>query len=291
MEQQKSLEPVQDFMEKMAYQRVKKALSENGYIDTSGYRDEYLRRRFEVRLRATGAETYAKYLAYLKKNPDEMRRLQNDLTINFTSFFRDGDVYQYLERRLLPKILLSPNPVRIWSAGCASGEESYSLAIIIYKLLQQAPSKLQVTIFASDIDREALSIAKNGVYNERQISTVDKLTLEKCFTKEENHYIVKDFLKRLVCFEHSDLMAPPKHQSLDLILCRNVMIYFSKEGQQHVHMSFYRALRENGYFITGKSEILSSEIAKRFSVVDFQSRVYQKEKTAELGKPVIQNRA
>jgi chemotaxis protein methyltransferase CheR len=267
---------LQDFLENTAFQKVKRMITESAGLNTSGYRDEYLKRRFEIRLKATGANTYAKYIIYLRKNPDEFSKLLNDLTINYTTFFRDGDVYVQLEKSILPKLFQSKNPVRIWSAGCASGEEPYSLSILINKVLEKTRSSHEVTIFASDIDKDALSKAKRGEYLERHLSTLERPLIDKYFTKQGDLYRVNDSVRRIIHFEQFDLMKPTLHQSLDLILCRNVMIYFSKEGQQKIHMHFFNALREGGYLITGKSEILSGEPAQVFLPIDYLTRVYQK---------------
>ncbi len=268
-------ESVQQFLEQMAFKRLKKILYESAGLNCDGYRDEYLKRRFEIRLRATGASTYGKYLLYLKKKPEEIKNLLNDLTVNYTMFFRDNDVYTYLGKNLLPKILTSTN-VCIWSAGCATGEEPYSLAILIHKVLGQALVNRKVTIFASDIDKDALSKAAKGVYEKKQLSTLSDSLLNQFFTQEGDAFKVKDSLKQMICFEQLDLMNLPPHQNLDLVLCRNVMIYFSREGQQHVHMNFYNALKSGGYFITGKTEILTGEPSRKFVSVDFGARVYQK---------------
>jgi chemotaxis protein methyltransferase CheR len=270
-------ESLDAFLEKMAYQKLKRLLRESMGLNCDGYRDEYLRRRFDVRLRATGCSTYGKYVMYLKKNPGEYQLLLNDLTINYTMFFRDADVYLYLEKNLLPKLFAS-NPVRIWSAGCATGEEPYSLAILIFKVLGQTSPNHQVSIFASDIDREALAKAAAGEYQRKQLQTLDEASIDKYFTREGDIYKVRDFVRRIIRFEQHDLMEESLHKGLDLILCRNVMIYFAKESQQHIHMNFYHALRGGGYFITGKAEMLSGEPSLKFHPVDIRCRIYQKPK-------------
>ncbi len=275
-EQPVKTDSVPDFLEKIAFQKLKKMLLDNAGVNCSGYREEFLKRRFTIRLRATGALTYGKYLVYLKKNPDEFKSLLNDLTINFTMFFRDTDVYNYLEKVLLPKIFQSSNPTRIWSAGCASGEEPYSLAILVRKSLKESLVNHPVIIYASDIDKDALSHAAKAEYISRQLNSLDSGLLDEFFSKEGEIYKIKDFVKQIIHFHEFDLMTPPLHQNLDLILCRNVMIYFSKESQQQIHMNFYRALKSGGYFITGKSEILSGEPATKFLPVDQLTRVYRK---------------
>jgi chemotaxis protein methyltransferase CheR len=275
LEQQKP-QSLQDFLENTAFQKVKRLIGQSAGLNCSGYRDEYLKRRFEIRLKATGTNTYAKYILYLNKHPEEFTNLLNDLTINYTTFFRDADVYQHLEHKLLPKLFLSKHPLKIWSAGCASGEEPYSLAILIHKLLGRRLLFQPVTIIASDIDKDALSKAERGIYQSRHLSTLDKSLIEQFFTKDGENFVINDSVKKIIKFEQFDLMKDPKHCSFDLILCRNVMIYFSKEGQQHIHMNFYRALRDGGYLITGKSEILSGEPAAVFVALDYLTRVYQK---------------
>ncbi|MCW4046976.1 MAG: protein-glutamate O-methyltransferase CheR [Candidatus Bathyarchaeota archaeon] len=266
---------VGDFLENIAFQKLKKLLHERAGLDCSCYRNDYLKRRFAVRLRATGTNTYSRYVRYLKKNPAEYNLALNDLTINFTAFFRDRDVYLYLEKTLLPRLFKSPE-VRMWSAGCATGEEPYSLAILVHKLLGEKLPAHKVKIFASDLDEEALAKAVKGEYNRKQLKDLENPLIDKYFSNNGTSYRVKDFVRRMVRFEKHDLMKPSLHKNLDLILCRNVMIFFSKESQQQIHMHFYNALREGGYLVTGKSEVLSGEPSKRFLCADVNCRVYQK---------------
>lgn len=273
---QQNSDTLQSFLENTSFQKVKRMIKEHAGLDCSGYRDEYLKRRFEIRLRSTGATTYSKYILYLNKHPEEFTQLLNDLTINYTTFFRDTDVYESLEKKILPRLLLSAHPVKIWSAGCASGEEPYSLSILVHKLLGKRIKVHPVSIIASDIDKDALAKAQRGFYQAKQLSTMSQMMIDQFFDKQDDGYAVKEFLKEIIHFEQFDLMSKPLHQNLDLILCRNVMIYFSKEGQQHIHMNFFHALRDGGYMITGKSEILSGEPATAFNALDYQTRVYQK---------------
>jgi chemotaxis protein methyltransferase CheR len=272
-------QPVEDFLENMSFQRLKKNLQEKVNVNFSGYRDEYLKRRINIRLRATNTNTFGRYLQYLAKNPDEYNVLLNEITVNYTTFMRDSDVYHYLEYQVLPK-LFQKSPVRIWSAGCASGEEPYSLAILTHKILGEKLASHNVTIYASDIDKDALSKAAKGEYQEKQVQGVNGLLVDNYFNKENGVYKIKNHIKQLVHFEEFDLMKPAVHTNLDLILCRNVMIYFSREGQQRVHMNFYNALRDGGYFVSGKAEILSGEPAAKFMSIDVKARVYQRQNVA-----------
>jgi chemotaxis protein methyltransferase CheR len=271
-------QPPDDFLENMSYQRLKKKLQEMVGVNFSGYRDEYLKRRMNIRLRATNTNTFGRYLQYLNKNPDEYSILLNEITVNYTTFMRDQDVYNHLEHFLLPK-LLQTSPVRIWSAGCASGEEPYSLSILVHKILGQRIQNHNVVIYASDIDKDALSKASKGEYQEKQLQGLGDLTIRNFFNKiNDETYQVKNHIKQIIRFGEHDLMKPAPYNSLDLILCRNVMIYFSREGQQIVHMHFYNALNPGGYFVSGKSEMLSGEPSVKFASIDIKTKVYQKPK-------------
>jgi chemotaxis protein methyltransferase CheR len=275
---------VEDFLENVAYQKLKRLLHETVGLDCNGYREEYLKRRFAVRLRATGTNNYRRYVRYLKKNPAEFNLVINNLVINYTTFFRDLDVYVYLEKTLLPRLFKS-NDVRIWSAGCATGEEPYSLAILVHKLLGKKLPNRKVTILASDLDEDALAKAVKGEYNRKQLKGLEDSLIDKYFSKNGASYQVKDFVKQLIHFEKRDLMKPSLHKGFDLILCRNVMIFFSRESQQQIHMHFYNALREGGYLVIGKSDILSGEPSKKFLCADVNCRVYQKSLGGGCGRP------
>jgi chemotaxis protein methyltransferase CheR len=266
---------VEEFLENIAYQKLKRLLHETVGLNCDGYREEYLKRRLAVRLSATGANTYRRYVRYLKKNPAEYNLVLNNMVINYTTFFRDRDVYVYLEKMLLPKLLKS-NKVKIWSAGCATGEEPYSLAILAHNLLGEKLPSGQVKIFASDIDEEALAYAVKGEYTRKQLIGLEDSLIDKYFLRKCASYRVKDFVRQLVRFEKQDLMNPSLRKEFDLILCRNVMIFFSRESQQQIHMHFYKALREEGYLVIGKSEVLSGEPSKSFICADVNCRVYQK---------------
>jgi chemotaxis protein methyltransferase CheR len=266
---------VEDFLENVAYQKLKRLLQEAVGLDCSCYRDEYLKRRFAVRLRATGTNTYSRYLRYVKKYPVEYYLVLDNITINYTTFFRDRDVYVYLEKTILPRLFRS-NEVRIWSAGCSTGEEPYSLAILVHSLLGKKPSNCRVKIFASDLDEDALAKAIKGEYDRKQLTGLEDSLIDKYFSNYGESYRVKNFVRQLIRFEKHDLMKPSLHKDLDLILCRNVMIFFSRESQQQVHMHFYNALREGGYLVTGKSEILSGEPSKKFLCADVNCRIYRK---------------
>jgi chemotaxis protein methyltransferase CheR len=264
------------FLESVTLNRLKKILHDATDINFEYYRESYLKRRLNVRLTATKTRTYADYIRYLKSNPDEYNLLVNDLTINYTKFFRDPDVYEFLKTTLLPELMSSKSWVRIWSAGCATGEEPYSLSILVNEVLKHQKKNCRVSIYASDLDKTALAKAERGEYDSRTVQGVEKRLLDTYFEGDKGGYRVKKFVKQLIQFEKQDLMTPPRRQNLDLILCRNVTIYFSKDIQQEIYMHFYDSLKTGGYLITGKTEFVSGEVSRKFVDINPKCRVYRK---------------
>jgi chemotaxis protein methyltransferase CheR len=264
-----------DVFERAAFERLKRMVNDKLGLNCNGYREEYVRRRFDIRLKETGTLTYGRYVSYLNKNPGEFDLLLKNLAINYTTFFRDADVYLFLERTIFPALFVQPT-VRIWSAGCSSGQEPYSLAMLALKIIEQRQYNCKVTIYASDVDRETLADAVRGVYGPNNLEGVERWMVSRYFLKEDNLFRVKDSVKALVKFGVHDLMKQYTYQNLDLVLCRNVMIYFSREGQQRIHMNIFNTLRPGGYFVMGKTESLSGEPAKRFKLFNIQCRVHTK---------------
>ncbi len=259
------------------FEKLKKVMHDGTNINFDYYRESYLKRRLKVRLMVTKTQSYAEYGQYLQANPNEFDLLVNDITINYTKFFRDPDVYQFLKETLLPELLSSSKSwIRIWSAGCATGEEPYSLAILIHEVAKQQIENSKITIYASDLDKSALAKAESGEYDVRGIQGVDEKLLGKYFDFEDEVYRVKSFVKKIIHFEEQDLMTPPIRRNLDLILCRNVMIYFSREIQQKIYGHFYDSLRAGGYLISGKTEFVGGDASKKFIDVNPNCRVYRK---------------
>jgi chemotaxis protein methyltransferase CheR len=265
----------ENVFEKVAFEKLKKELHDTLKIDCDGYRPEYLKRRLELRLKATNAKTYGEYLRFFKANPQEHTNLLNQLTINYTYFFRDNDVYDTLKRTVFPDVFKS-GIVRLYSAGCATGEEPYSLSMLVEEYQRMHQNKSNVTIYANDVDTEALAAAKRGEYSSAPLKDVDPRIIERYFTKEKETFKVKDFLKPRIRFGQADLNEPSPNRNLDIVLCRNVMIYFARQSQEKVFMHFYDALRKGGYLVTGKSEILTGEPSKKFTCIDLKCRIYKK---------------
>jgi chemotaxis protein methyltransferase CheR len=175
-------------------------------------------------------------------------------------------------------MLSSSQNIRIWSAGCAAGEEPYSLAILAEECRISCMKDFHYIIYASDVDRDALAKASKGQYDANSFQGTDKSLIGRYFVRENESFKVKDSLKQYIRFERHDLMTAPLHQNLDLVLCRNVMIYFSRESQQKIHMHFHDSLKEDGYLVIGKTEMLSGEPNEKFICIDPKTRIYRKTK-------------
>lgn len=264
----------------VAFEAIKRRIYEVRGLDTRQYKDTYIKRRLAVRMRANSVETYMDYLQILKKNLDEFNPLMDSLTINVTEFFRNPETYQAIEGFLRDIIMEKKNRgrnlIRIWSAGCSSGEEPYSIAILLSEILGDEFKDYNITIYATDIDPIIIGKAKAGIYKSENLKNVSEARISRYFKKLEEDYIIRDEIKRLIRFSKLDLIADKKSKSFDMILCRNVVIYFSRELQERLYMDFYDSLNHNGYFVMGKTETLVGESMNRFRSVDKSERIYQK---------------
>ncbi|MDY6931072.1 MAG: protein-glutamate O-methyltransferase CheR [Halobacteriota archaeon] len=266
--------------EDIAFDAIKRRIFEVRGLDTRQYKDSYIKRRLAVRMRANSAETYMDYLQILKKKTEEFNPLMDSLTINVTEFFRNPETYQAVEGIfrdiIVEKKNRGRNLLRIWSAGCSSGEEPYSIAILLSEILGDEISDFNITIYATDIDPIILNKAKAGVYKSENLKNVSEARIDKYFKSSGEDYIIRDEIKRMIRFQKLDLIADKKSKSFDMILCRNVVIYFSRELQERLYMDFYTSLNHNGYFVMGKTETLVGESMNRFKSVNKSERIYQK---------------
>ena len=249
-------------------------------VDFSGYRRSILKRRIALRLTANKVNSYVEYLSVLAKNPHEYEDLFEALTINVSEFFRDPYVWMNI-KDLLEEIIgrnsAKNEPTVLWSAGCAHGEEPYSLAIIAREVDN---FKTPVKIYATDIDADSLKGAKEGVYDSMNtIRNVLKgyfnFAFDKYFSFRDGRYHVSDSLKDLIEFKYLDLTASSYLENVDMILCRNVFIYFDKALQERSVDRFYRALKPGGYLIVGETETLVPEAGMVFIMVGKNRAIFQ----------------
>ncbi|AKB26710.1 Chemotaxis protein methyltransferase CheR [Methanosarcina sp. MTP4] len=261
---------------------LKKAIKKNLGFNCEQYKESHFRRRINVRVRATNSSSYAEYLKILKKDQDEYRNLIEALTVNVSEFFRNPETYTVIEKEVLPTLIKSKSKslvkaIRIWSAGCAAGEEAYSLAILLHMLLEKDFGKYRISIMGTDIDSSSLEKARKGVYSENSLKNVDEKTRERYFIKKDEMYQVTDQLKNITHFKQHDLISGSKLSHFDMIICRNVMIYFNKEIQEQLHLEFYKSLSQGGFFIIGKAETLLGTAAGYFKPYNTRERLYVKE--------------
>jgi len=249
------------------------------------YKEDYIKRRLFSRINATNSKNYAAYQKFLLSNPDEQEKLKNALTINVTKFLRDPEVFEAIKRDLLPSILKKKTRIRIWSAGCSSGEEPYTYAIILTEL-GFFHKDLNGIVIATDIDREILKKAAEGIYERSALENLSESQIRRHFTKRpDGKFEVKPAIKELVRFQNHDLMrGVPVSRGLDIISCRNVTIYFTDEQKNDLNRMFYGALAQDGYYIIGMSEFLGKEITHLFRPYRPREKIFVKELTA------VQNR-
>jgi len=262
--------------EERGFEVLKKMIYKELGLDCTYYRDSYLKRRVNSRMKTKGINSYWEYSKYLRDNPQEYKLLIKDLTVNYTKFFRDPDVFRYFKIRILPVLTSTKKTIRIWSAGCASGEEPYTIAIIINDALGQQIYEYLISIYATDIDETCLMKAKEGEYESSEVSEIGEHLLRRYFIRQGNKYRIKDCIKRMVHFRYGDLTKDLGYRNMDVIFCRNVFIYFSKEAQARICMRFHSALNQNGYLIIGKTEMLPDEVRDKFKCIDSNCKIFQK---------------
>jgi two-component system CheB/CheR fusion protein len=247
-------------------------------FDFTGYKRASLSRRIDKRMQVVGVDSYLSYLDHLEVDPDEFTQLFNTILINVTGFFRDPPAWELVRGEILPQLLASKpasEPIRIWSAGCASGEEAYSLAMITADLMGLEAVRERVKIYATDVDEEALNQARQARYTARQVEGVPPELLSRYFEGNGQGYVFSKDLRRSVIFGRHDLIQDAPISRIDLLVCRNTLMYLNSETQSHVLARFSFALREGGYLLLGKAEMLLAH-ANLFTSVDLKRRVFRK---------------
>lgn len=257
---------------------VQKASKSSG-VALKSYRDNYLRRRIDLRMKAVGIDNYATYMRLLDKNKNEVTEFMNAITINVTEFMRDRTPFLFFQNEILPDLIEKKKKsqnhlVRFWSAACSNGEEPYSIAICSKEIL---PADWSISIYATDIDEDSLNRASKGIYTKEQLKNLDQRYIQKYFEPSGKDFKVKNINKLSIRFMKHDLTSqPPISKHLDAVFCRNVMIYFNDEQKIKMLTDFYNSLSDDGYLIIGKSETLPDEIRALFSVADIREKIYKK---------------
>lgn len=257
--------------------------------DFGDYKTNTLIRRVRRRMQVLGVAHVDEYIEHLRSHGDEPELLFREFLIGVTRFFRDPSMFESLQttviRSLIAEHSTSELPIRVWVGGCATGEEAYSLAILFKEELLRAESRTTATIFATDIDERAITFARTGLYTDATTSDITTERLQKYFVAEGTHYRVSKQIRDMCVFSVHDLVKDPPFSKLDLISCRNLLIYFGPRLQQRVIATFHYALRPRGFLWFGPSEAVISS-TRFFTVIDKRSRLFRRlEVTGEMQMP------
>ncbi|MEU4692733.1 CheR family methyltransferase [Actinoplanes sp. NPDC023714] len=253
-------------------------LKESRGFDFTGYKRSSLMRRVNRRMSQVETSDYQEYLDYLQVHPDEFTALFNTILINVTAFFRDADAWEYLRTDVLePMVAAKPadSMIRIWSAGCASGEEAYTLAMALAEVLGLEQFRERVKIYATDVDEEQLNEARQASYGEREVQALPPELVEKYFEPVNGRFVFRKDLRRSVIFGRNDLVQDAPISRIDLLTCRNTLMYFNAETQAKILGRFHFALAETGILFLGKAEMLLSH-SSLFIPIDLKRRVFRR---------------
>ena len=253
-------------------------------IDFAHYKPSTVTRRIERRVSLANQLDVEEYARLLASSPDELNALYRDLLIGVTKFFRDVEAFQQVERVIIPQILASVPPneeIRIWIAGCATGEEAYSLAILFHEHLSAAHRPLNLRIFATDVHRSSLEVASAGVYNEEALAEVTPDRRDRYFVRDDHGYRVAKDLRQLIVFARHNLITDAPFTRLDLVSCRNLLIYFQPVAQKKALSLFHFAMKTGGMLLLGPSET-PGELGDEFETLDAHWRIYRKRRDARL---------
>ncbi len=265
-------------MSDSAFEALLDFLKRSRGFDFTGYKRTSLERRFRRRMDTIGCQSYGDYLDYLEVHPDEYEQLFDTLLINVTEFFRDPEAWEHLREEVLPELLAvkgEDEPIRVWSAGCASGQEAYTAAIVLAELLGDERYHERVKIYATDIDEGALNVARQAIYTHKQIEGVPEDLRGRYFERADQRLAFRKDLRRTVIFGRNNLVSDAPISRLDLLICRNTLMYFTAETQGRILRHFHFALRDHGVLMLGKSEMM---ISRRdvFAAVDINRRIFRK---------------
>jgi two-component system CheB/CheR fusion protein len=256
-------------------------------FDFTGYKRASLERRIAKRMEEVDIDSHMEYLDYLEVHPDEFAFLFNTILINVTGFFRDAPAWDYVASDIVPRMLESvgdSRPLRIWCAGCASGEEPYTVAIVLAEALGESQYAERVKIYGTDIDEEALHEARHATYAAKAVEAVPEELRDRYFERIEQRYAFRKDLRRTVIFGRNNLVQDAPISRIDLLLCRNTLMYFNAETQAGILNRFHFALNDQGYLYLGKSEMLITH-SELFKAVSLKRRVFSK-----VARPTLRDR-
>ena len=224
-------------------------------IDLNYYKEKQMRRRIDTLANKNGAKSYEEYIQMIKSDKEKFEQFVNFLTINVSEFYRNPDQWKLMDQQVIPKLIKEQRkPIKIWSAACSTGDEPYSLAMAFSKHVPLSDIK----ILATDIDKQVIEHAKVGLYSAKSIAGVPADLKKKYFTQIGNSYQISDDIKRCVTFKEHNLLKDVYPKDYDLILCRNVVIYFTDEAKDMIYKNFYGSLKSKGVLFIGSTEQISN---------------------------------
>jgi chemotaxis protein methyltransferase CheR len=262
------------------FQELTRKISAERGFGCASYKEKCLRRRIAVRMRARGVHTYTDYARLLDDDGAEYERLLDTLTINVTKLFRNWEAYSSLASTAIPHLWSSENPaIRVWSAGCSSGEEPYSIAVLFHRhaaVNGMLPQIGRVSVLGTDIDKQSLVNAERGEFEEGDFADTPDELRSRYFSRNAPFAVVPT-IKQMVRFERRDLLSDDAPQGkFDLIVCRNVLIYFDRQTQERLFEMFHAALVPGGFLLLGKVETLLGAIRGRLTAVDARERIFRR---------------
>ncbi|MFN3006758.1 CheR family methyltransferase [Mycolicibacterium wolinskyi] len=261
-----------------AFEALLRYMRDSRGFDFTGYKRTSLMRRVRHRMDHAGYETFEQYLDVLQASSEEFSALFNTILINVTAFFRDPDAWEFVRTDVIPRLLAErgpDDPIRVWSAGCASGQEAYTLAMLLAEALGADEFRQRVKIYATDIDEEALTEARAASYDSRAIESVPPDLLARYFEQVNGRYVFRKDLRRAVIFGRNDLVKDAPISRVDLLVCRNTLMYLNAETQRNVLSRLHFAMAAQGTLFLGHAEMLLSH-ADRFTPLNLKHRVFRK---------------
>lgn len=264
-----------------ALARVREILRSRRNFDIGSYKDKYLKRRIAIRARATHSATAEAYCDLVARSERELDLLLKGLTIHVSQFFRNRPTFEKLREEILPMLFErlrreGRDRATFWSVGCASGEEPYSLAIILKDSFGDELKEFKVSLVATDINEGILDAARVGAYPPERLAELPAGVRERYFSPQGGRFVLAPAVRAMVEFRRGDLFDPAAAMECDLILCRNVLIYFERDEQARILHGFASSLRTGGVLVLGKAETLVGEVRQRFATLCPMERIYQK---------------
>lgn len=257
------------------FQKILEAVGHYSDIDFSAYKINTTYRRIERRIALNKFKGVGEYLDYILSSEEERKELCRDLLIGVTSFFRDKDAFLSLGERVIGPLVQAKKSIRLWSVACSTGEEAYSLAIMICEYMDALHKNTEVKIFATDVDPKAIITAQKGVYSESLLSNIEESIRDRYFDKVNHGYMICERIRKMIVFARHNIFKDAPFSKLDLIICRNMFIYVKPDMQKRVLENFYHLLNEDGFLFLGSSESVG-EIDAAFSLLDKKWKIYRK---------------